>query len=205
MGGMVLPALGATAGFLLAPASGGTSLALMGAGMGAMAGSTIQTGIVSSESANYQAQVARNNQQIAQQNANYATQRGNVMVQQKQQQTAQAEGNIRAAAGASGIDVNSGSSVRLQSDTAKLGTFDALTIRNAAAREAYGYNTQGMSYQAQASLDQYEATADLEGGFLKGMGSMVASAGQVNSKWGQMFSDPSSVAGTAPAYVDAPG
>ena len=161
-----------------------------------MVGSTIssaygayESGKASSEAANYQAQVARNNQIIANQNSAYALQRGNVMVQQKQLQTAQAEGNVRAALGASGVDTNAGTSVRVQSDVAKLGAYDALSIRNAAAREAYGYQTQGMSYGAQAGLESAQAEQALLSGYLNAGSSLIGGASNVSAKWGSIFGD----------------
>lgn len=51
-------------------------------------------------------------------------------------------GKQRAAQAGNNVDVNTGSSVDVQSDAAFLGEIDALTIRTNAARTAWGYNVQ---------------------------------------------------------------
>ena len=48
------------------------------------------------------------------------------------------------------IDLGSDVVLDTLSDTAALGELDALTIRSNAAREAYGYQVQGMNYEASA-------------------------------------------------------
>lgn len=105
------------------------------------------------ESGAYQAQVARNNQAIAGQNADLATFRGNQEINNAQQRTAQTIGAQRAGAGASGVDVNSGSPLRAQEDTARIGDVDVQTIRANAARSAWGFRTQAGNFGNEAVLD----------------------------------------------------
>ena len=121
-------------------------------------------GVASYQQGQYQAQVAENNAKIQQQNAKAAIEAGAVEEQNRRLQTAQQQGKIRAAIGASGVDPNFGSSLDLQSDAAKLGELDALTIRNNAARKAYGFQIQGLSDQATATLDRSASYASLLGG-----------------------------------------
>lgn len=131
----------------------------------------------------YQAQVAKNNQEIANQYATMEIQKGQQLEEQKRQQTAQQEGAIRAAVGASGLDPNAGSPVRLQRDTAMVGEEDALTIRANAARAAYGYQVQGLNYAAQASADEMAARNAAEGGSLGAFASILGGASSVSDKW----------------------
>ena len=51
-------------------------------------------------------------------------------------------GAQRATAGASGVAIDSGSILDAQTDTSKFGALDQATIRNNAAREAWGITTQ---------------------------------------------------------------
>ncbi len=51
-------------------------------------------------------------------------------------------GSQRAGFAAQGVDVGSGSAADVQADAAYLGELDALTIRNNAAREAWGYEVE---------------------------------------------------------------
>lgn len=53
-------------------------------------------------------------------------------------------GSERAAAGASGVDVNSGSAAAIQGDTAALSAMDQLTIKNNAWKQAWGYSEQAL-------------------------------------------------------------
>lgn len=52
------------------------------------------------------------------------------------------KGSQRARLAAQGIDIDTGSAGLLQEETAILGEVDAITIRNNARREAYGYRSQ---------------------------------------------------------------
>ena len=83
-----------------------------------------------------------------------------------EQNAAQAElkgraavGAIRAAQAANNVDVNTGSAVDVRSSAAETGQLNALTIRNNAAREAWGYQNQAASNTAQASLDTMQGQA----------------------------------------------
>lgn len=65
--------------------------------------------------------------------------------------TQQLIGSQRAAMAASGGQVDTGSNAILQQDAAQLGEFEALTIANNAAREAYGYQIQATDASGKAS------------------------------------------------------
>lgn len=142
-----------------------------------------QQGQASSAAATYQAAVARNNQIVANQNATYATQQGQAMEASKREQTAQLLGKERAMAGAAGVDSSSGSPLRLQGDTSRLGEVDALTIRDNAARSAYGYQTQGLNFQAEAGLDMMKSRNATAGGALGAFSSIAGGASSVSDKW----------------------
>lgn len=131
----------------------------------------------------YQAQVAENNKTIAEQYAQQEVLKGQRLEEQKRQETAQREGGIRAAAGAGGLLLDSGSPLRLQEDTARLGELDAQTIRDNAARAAYGYRVQGMNYAAQAGLDEAAASNAARSGALGMWSSIIGGASDVSGKW----------------------
>lgn len=61
-------------------------------------------------------------------------------------------GRQRAAIGASGAAVDEGTTLDIIGDTYEMGEFDILTIRNNAAREAWGFNVQGQSFAAESAL-----------------------------------------------------
>lgn len=132
---------------------------------------------------NYQAQVAANNQKVANYEAENATEAGNVSVENQQLQTARVIGGERAAAGANGIDPNSGSALGLQASSAIVGQQDALTIRANSARTAYGYTVAGLSDQAQGALDTSAASNASTAGVYGAFGSILSGASTVGPKW----------------------
>jgi hypothetical protein len=89
------------------------------------------------------------------------------------QRTGQLIGAQRAAAGAQGVEVNSGSSVDAQADAARTGELDALTIRNNAARSAWGYQVQSF--------------ADTNAGQLAMRGATNTAGGIRSSSWGTLL------------------
>lgn len=153
------------------------------AGTGIAAYSAIDQANAQKAQGKYQAAVARNNQILADNAASVAIAKGNQMEAAKRTQTAQAISLQRAGAAASGIDANDGSALKVQSDTALLGETDALIIRDNAAREALGYKNQGLSYGAQAQLDESRASYAAEAGNLNAFGSIVGGASSVADKW----------------------
>lgn len=158
--------------------------ALAIAGAVTSAGGAVANGISQSNQAAYSAQIASNNAAIAGQNANYAVQAGQAKEQASRMKTAGIIGQQKAIQGSSGLDVNSGSNVDVRKSTAELGELDALTIRNNAAREAYGYQTQGSNFTAQAGLDKTASSNDLTAGFISGGSSILGSASSIGEKFG---------------------
>ncbi len=59
--------------------------------------------------------------------------------------------------GASGVSVNGDTSTDLTYDSERLGALDALTIKTNAAREAFGYRTQGANFSAQGKFASLSA------------------------------------------------
>ena len=107
--------------------------------------------------ANYQAQLARNNQMIAEGYAQRALQQGRADEQNQRLKAAALLGAQRAALASQGGDVDSGSPLDIQSDTARAGEYDAQAIRNNAALKAYGYRLQAANAGAEANLDDFKA------------------------------------------------
>jgi hypothetical protein len=196
-----IPALPAIAmGISAAAAVAGAGMAYMGAQTNAQA---------ASNAANYNAEVNANNQKIADAAAATATQEGAVQQQQKAYQEETLVGEQKAGLAANGVDVGSGTSLDLLSDTKAAGEFDQLTIVNNAQRESAGYINQGISYQNQAVVDQQESAAQLQGGALKADSALVTGAGSVASDWykysaatgtGSSSSDAGNFAGNGSIY-----
>ena len=106
---------------------------------------------------NYQSQIALSNARMAGIQADDAVQRGEKDVLKSQQETKAVGGAQRAALGAQGVAMNSGSALDVQEDTAGRGAMDALMIRNNAWRTAWGYKVQAQQDTTQAAFDKLAA------------------------------------------------
>lgn len=90
---------------------------------------------------------ANRNANMADRQATDAIARGDIASNIRGRHVREAVGADRAAAGASGLDLSSGSAADVQTNEATLGALDIATIRNNAAREAWGYTSQATEYR----------------------------------------------------------
>ncbi|WP_313338504.1 virion core protein, T7 gp14 family [Stutzerimonas nitrititolerans] len=119
---------------------------------------------------------------MAEQNAAYkeaaardAEKRGAVDADRYRRNVGQLIGTQRAGFAANGIDVNSGTAAEIQDDTAEIGEFDALTIANNAAREAWGYRVGADNDRMNAKMSKSNARSAATGSILGGVGSAFGS------------------------------
>lgn len=159
----------------------------------------------------YQAAIADINEEIAKGNAQYSREVGEVDAQQSAMKSRQELGEMTAAQGASGINVNTGSSVKVRESMIEIGSYQQDIIRASAAKKAFGYDVEAMQDHAQADIYRYTATMNeaqaaesLKGAAfareglklqqqamgnvdkaqgLNIMGSLVGGAGSVADKW----------------------
>jgi hypothetical protein len=144
----------------------------------ASVGGAVMQGYSQSAGANYNAQVARNNQIVANQNASIALQQGQTQEEAKRIQTGEMMGGIVASQAASGVNPNEGSALSVRSSAAETGELDALTIRYNSNLAARNLQYQGAQYGAQASL--YSSAAGWDVG-----NSILGGASSVSNKWMQ--------------------
>lgn len=127
----------------------------MSAGAG-LAGMSLIQGISGAYSAYQQGKankmVAESNRRIAEMKARDALKRGHETEARSRQGNRKVIGSQRAALAAQGIRVDFGSAADIQTETANIGELDALTIKNNALREAFGYTTQGQDSSMQGRL-----------------------------------------------------
>jgi hypothetical protein len=107
--------------------------------------------------ARYQAGVATINKSIAEGNATYAREVGEVEAQQSGMKSRSDLGAMKVAQGASGLDVNYGSSVDVRESMIELGYYSEGVVRSDAARKAYGFEVEATQDQAQADIYRYTA------------------------------------------------
>lgn len=102
----------------------------------------------------YQEAIMRQNARVAEMQAEDAIDRGEVEESILRLQIRALIGSQRASMGAQGIEINDAdeSAGLVQLSTRAQGEYDALLIRNNAAREAWGYKVQAVDYIAQGRL-----------------------------------------------------
>jgi hypothetical protein len=144
----------------------------------------MKQGQAQADAANYQAQVARNNEIIALQQSNLAKQDGAIKAQQQDMKSAQTLGTQRAVLGASGVDIESGSAREVVASQSELARLDALTIQSNAERKAWGFDIEATNQKAQAGLYRMQASHAKEAGMLNAFSSLLGGFGKVAGKWG---------------------
>lgn len=121
--------------------------------------------------------VARNNEIIANQQAEDATKRGETAAQVAVRKARAIASAQRAAFAARGVDL-SGTAADIVNQTDFFGQSDAVTARDNAAREAWGFRARASGFQGQANASNpWEAAG----------GSLLSSAPAVASKWYQGY------------------
>jgi hypothetical protein len=104
------------------------------------------------EQADFQADQDKFNSVQSNLQADDAIARGEIDAQNAGTQARQFKGAQKSAIAASGVAVDSGSAADLLAETDKMSTLDILQIKNNAAREAFGYRSQGANYANQADI-----------------------------------------------------
>lgn len=131
--------------------------------------------------AEYQAQVARNNQVIAAQNERDIIQRGEVAKDVQRTRVQQTIGSARAALGGQGLlvdDTQGSTAEKLQNDLRVAGTQDIMTLKSNIDREARKARIQGMQFEAQAGLFDLQASS---------ISPMLAAASAGFSSFGSLY------------------
>lgn len=93
---------------------------------------------------------------------------GDLAVSREDLKTTQTEGSVLANQGASGTAVGSGSNVLVRNAVRSTGDQDALTIRNNAQRQAFGYNSQALEETYKGQFATLTATAQSDQTLLAG-------------------------------------
>lgn len=143
----------------------------------------LNKGEADSKMYNYKAGMAEVNARIARQNSDWALDAGESEAVRSGKAGAQTMGKMRAAQGASGLDVNSGSAVQVQESQQRAIQQDQKTIRQSAARKAYSYDMEAWSQDQQAGQYRTAASESKKAGTLNALGSIVSTASSVSNKW----------------------
>jgi len=182
----------------------GFTEAAMAAGAVVSAFGTLQAGKAAAASGKYNNAVAANNAEIARRNAEFAGQKGEAAAARKQMETRAKVGGILASQGASGVNINSESAGDVRESATELGKLDALTIRSNAAREAYGYQTQGMNYDAEGALALAEGKNAQSASYLTAASTLLTGAGNAYGAYtsNNAINNPSLTSGSNNGFDD---
>lgn len=160
-------------------ASAGTALQGFGAGFSAIGAYTQAKNQQASLTA--QAQTEANNATLDQWQADDAIARGNTAVDQAQLQYAQTKGATRTALAANGVDLSVGSAANTINDVDYAAAVDVATIKNNAAREAWGYTMQAKQATQRSALAS--SASDQTSPWLSAGTSLLTSATRASSMW----------------------
>jgi hypothetical protein len=127
----------------------------MTAGLAFMAGGTAFSAVSQRKQGQYSQQLQNINAGFADVQAEDAVARGAEQEQRFRTQIKQQIGTARASYASQNVDVGVGTPVDVQASIAYMGELDALTIRNNAAREAWGYKVEAYNHRMQGTLDRY--------------------------------------------------
>lgn len=143
----------------------------------------IDQGKAANNQAQYSAVISRKNAIAAERAAQDAILRGQRDELTTRLDYKQIKGKQRAAFAANGVIVDEGSALDVVLDTVAIGEFDALTVRNNAAKEAFNYRQQGEEFSSQAQM-QIEAGKDAKkAGYIGAASSFLGGAATVADKW----------------------
>ena len=150
--------------------------------------SSLQQSKAQQAQAEYQADVARQNQELAEQQASAERKAGYENMIAKRQETARLIGRQRAAAGASGAAVDVGSNLDLQADTASRGEIDAISLYNQGLDRGYNSEIQAWNYGSQAEAYDSQASAAGANGWMSAAGTALGGIASIGSTWGNYAS-----------------
>lgn len=133
----------------------------------------------------YQAGMARTNAAIAKQNSDYALNAGEIQQRQSGAKTQFDRSRALTAQSGSNLDVNFGSAQDVRDSITSVGRQDQDTIRENAARKAYGYRIEGANQENQAAMYDAAGANAKKSGTINAIGTLIGTAGSVAGKWYQ--------------------
>ncbi len=122
-----------------------------------------------------QAKIDEINARIAEMQAEDAIKRGHEREGISRQKTKKIRGAQRAALAAQGIRVDVGSALDIQLETEDIGELDALTIRNNALREAFGFKAGAAGLRTEAGFKRTEGERAQARGVFEGTQTLLTS------------------------------
>jgi hypothetical protein len=126
----------------------------------------------------FEQQAYDRNAQLADLQAADAVRRGEITAQQRGREVRASIGDARASYAGQGVALDAGSPLDVQSDIASLGALDIATIRNNAAREAWGFSTQAADLRSRGILAKAGADMSALGLRADSINTLITGAGK---------------------------
>jgi hypothetical protein len=180
-----------------------TSLAMTAVGGITQARAQSAAGQAQADAAKYQAQVAKNNSIMAERAAQDALARGAAAEAQQRARGRLVMGSQKTKFAANGIDLASETVEDVAASQGGLNELDALTVRENAAREAYGFRVEGSNYSSQADLLRSQAQGYKAAGQGAAVGTLLSTGGAVAGQWYSMGSPNPFASKTSSAGLDS--
>jgi len=117
-----------------------------------------KAGRAAQKQGNYVGAIEDQNAKFSEMQADDAVARGYEAAFKRRTESRQLAGASRAAMAAQGIDVNTGSALDIQENNQRIGELDMVTIKNNAARQAWGYQVEALQHRQQAHLARIGGT-----------------------------------------------
>jgi hypothetical protein len=136
--------------------------ALLGAGTSILQARALQQQSI------FEREALKQNARMAELQAQDALRRGEQEATKSLQQTRQLMGAQRAALAAQGIEIDSGSSLDILMDTGAIGASEAVTIRNNAFKEAFGFTAEAGVFRTEAGMARRAGRAKVASTLLTG-------------------------------------
>lgn len=144
---------------------------------------SIQSAKQQKEQARYQSAVAQQNAELAEENASAQRRQGYEAMVEQRRKAAKLIGTQRAVAGASGVAVDVGSNLDIQTDTASQGEMDALKLYQQGLDKAYSYDIQATNYSSQSKAYAYSAKQAGSTGLMNAASSAIGGIADMGSTW----------------------
>jgi hypothetical protein len=140
---------------------------------------SVTSGIGEAQQYRYQAQIADQNARLANDQARDSIENTNLEARRRYREIAQTKGAQTAAMAANGLDLNFGSPVDIQKDTAMIGAEDVGQIYKGGNERTRGFDINAFNYRSQASANRAQASGALMKGIFGGVSTALGGASQV--------------------------
>ena len=136
----------------------------------------VTAGVGQAQQYRYQAEFADQTARLANQQARDSIENTNLEAQRRYREIGQMKGAQTAAMAANGVDLNFGSPVDIQKDTAMIGAEDIAQIYKGGNERTRGFDINAFNYKSQASANRAQASGALMKGIFDGLSTALGGA-----------------------------